>query len=67
VATQLWELDELGNRYRALTRAAHNATQAARRSPPAGPVAPARAGRRDFAHLRGHPRRSRPSPSTTRP
>jgi phenylacetic acid degradation operon negative regulatory protein len=39
VATQLWELDELGNRYRALTRAAHNATQAARRRPPAGPVA----------------------------
>jgi hypothetical protein len=67
VATQLWELDELGNRYRALTRAAHNATQAARRSPPAGPVAPARAGRRDFAHLRGHLRRSRPSPSTTPP
>ncbi|MGH3765123.1 MAG: PaaX family transcriptional regulator C-terminal domain-containing protein [Pseudonocardiaceae bacterium] len=39
VAAQLWALEELGHRYRALAHAARDATQAARRSPPAGPVA----------------------------
>lgn len=37
VAAQLWELDELGRRYRVLARAARDATRAARQSPPSGP------------------------------
>jgi phenylacetic acid degradation operon negative regulatory protein len=39
VAAELWELDELAHRYRALALAARNATVAARRRPPTGAAA----------------------------
>jgi phenylacetic acid degradation operon negative regulatory protein len=39
VAAQLWELDELGHRYRALTVAARDAVVAGRRRPPTGAAA----------------------------
>lgn len=39
VAAELWELDELAHRYRALAVAARTATTAARRRPPTGPAA----------------------------
>jgi phenylacetic acid degradation operon negative regulatory protein len=39
VAAELWELDELAHRYRALAVAARDAAVAARRRPPTGPAA----------------------------